>query len=202
MFNQLVLNKRNLLTGTIASMTFCMLAVSSAYAVNSVVIDQVGEGSIEINQSGKENTTEIHQNPGDPAPVHTDSSKMEDPPLGTPPSPVTTRDYQKTILQNPYTSPVARAQVLATQKDAAQQDAAKKDTKKLVETEQKTAHKIHVTQTGDSNSASTSQTGGTNDLLIEQQGKYNEAVRNQSGTDNHSRILQNGDVVEDTQTGK
>ncbi len=162
---------------------------SPAFAANSVIIEQVGNtGSISVQQRGKDNTAKIRQENTDPLPVQVEEDRSVSP-LGSPPS-INAADYQKAILDNPYTSPRARAQAVAGRNSATQQETDKKS-----ETD-----KIRIHQNGKGNTITTSQEGDSNDLLIEQEGRDTQVNRTQTGRHNRSRIIQNGEVVEDTET--
>ncbi len=168
-----------------------LFSATSLSAANSVDIEQLGSGSIEINQSGANNAIQVHQSDKDAPPFPNDNQKNPNPPLGYPPSGNATSDYQKSILANPYTSAPARAQALTDQKDATQQNVAKK----VNAPEIKKSGKINLT----GNKASISQEGNSNDILIKQTGQNNnEVARKQTGNYNHSRVIQNDKVIEDT----
>lgn len=193
------LYSKNIRAVVVAPLLLLIFGTVLALAKNSVLIDQVGQGRIDVQQSGNENSAEIHQNSKDPVPLPPAPERDPMPaPLGSPAS-VNHGDYQKTILENPYTYPRARAEVLNEGKTSPVQDPKKTvaDAKKILAEEKRGRSKIKIKQQGVSNSASTSQKGKDNDLLIEQRGDNNKADRVQTGDHDHARIIQNGEIVED-----
>src|SRR5262245_23500369 len=145
------------------SITACLSLLSFAASAqdtpNSVIIDQVGPGSVNVKQSGSENSIIVNQDNGNGE----------------------AGDYQQGILSNPYTSPLARTEELPEQPESAKKEPEKKedkkaDNKKIDDTkkfDEKKAGSIHIKQSGAKNKASTKQNNDSNDLLIEQEGKHN-----------------------------
>jgi len=172
---------------------------NSVRAENSVIINQLGPGSIEVNQSGNKNSVEISQSPNDstPTPYEVDTQPMPAP-LGSP-ADINSDNYQQEVLKNPYTSPRARAEILKkepTEKVLSPKESIAK-AKEILSKEERSTSKIKVKQEGGKNSTTVSQRSKHNDLLLEQDGEENNAERLQMGEHNHSRIIQNGEVIED-----
>ncbi len=155
------------------------LTSTSAFAANSVVIEQVGSGHVTVTQSGKGNSVEIRQNVEAAKPIDKDKidEKVD---LKNGKAAKKSADYQKAVVTDPTLTPRGRAQAVIEKN--------------------RPGNSISIYQQGDSNSAVTSQSGDDNALLLEQEGMKNHARRTQEGQHNQSKIIQNGEIVEDSET--
>lgn len=152
------------------------MAASQAFAQNTAIIDQVGTGSVSVEQAGENNKVTIKQIPASakqkkPKQVKEEDVKKEA--EKTPPP----ADYQQSVIDNPIISPRARAT-------------------EALQPQPGTGNSISIIQSGGDNQAVTTQDGEHNELLIDQEGGTNTIQREQKGPNNHSKLLQNGEVIE------
>ena len=156
-----------------------MCSATSALAENSVVIDQVGGGSVVVKQSGEGNSVKITQKKSD---LISEDEKE----TGKNDKIIKNSEAQKNNA--PYLSIGERARINSVIKQ------------EIPPQNPKTTNKIDVQQTGKNNKTSVSQSGDDNDFLLKQEGANNSYKKSQKGKHNRSKIIQNDKLIEEEET--
>jgi hypothetical protein len=176
------------------------LVASPALAASVVVVDQVGPGSIEVRQDQSGNSVEVYQSveskksaerkksAESKANIETDKNRKPK---------VIKPDFQRKVLTDPYITERGRARAIIGEQTGTVPPLWPDDS-----VPKKNANSIRIYQEGSNNKAVTLQEGEANILEVDQKGEKNSLKRTQKGEYNRSRVIVNGEVVEDEESEK
>lgn len=154
------------------------LTMPYAVAGNSVTIDQVGAGTVDVKQNGKNNSANINQKNIEEQ-LEKNEKERE----------IKNKNRNAAIKQPAYLSFGEQARVNSVIHQ------------QIPPSNEEKTNKISVQQKGQDNSAKLSQTGNDNELILKQEGENNFYERSQKGKHKRSKIIQNGNTTENMDEG-